>query len=475
MCGRYASSRQPEDLVEEFEIRNADLPNLEPDFNVAPTKEVYAVVERPPSGDKEATPERQLRALTWGLVPFWAKDPKVGNRMINARMETVAEKPAYRRAFERRRAILPADGYYEWYPTEELTKAGKPRKQPYFIRPKDDGVLAMAGLYEIWRDPAKDEDDPTRFLWTCTVLTTSAEDSLGHIHDRMPLMLSPDRYEQWLDPRTNNTDDLLALLEPAAPGRLEAFPVSTLVSNVKNNGPELVEPLPLDDGPLDHLPEEETGLMPPERMVPTPKGDARVVIRRAKRPLATLVLTHGAGGGIDAPDLVRLARTLPQQDISVVLVEMPWRVAGKKIAPAPPVIDECYTAVLDDMRMRSPLVLGGRSAGARSACRIARGVGCPRRAGAVLPAAPSGPAGEVPSRRAPGAAGCRRSSYRASATRSARRRSSPTASTSPSCRTPTIRLKVPKSAELSQADALAVVLEATLEWVVREISGNRND
>ena len=135
MCGRYASSRQPEDLVEEFEIRNHELPHLEPDFNVAPTKEVYAVVERPPSGEKESAPERQLRVLTWGLVPFWAKDPKIGSRMINARMETVAEKPAFRRAFEKRRAILPADGYFEWYPTEELTKAGKPRKQPYFIRP----------------------------------------------------------------------------------------------------------------------------------------------------------------------------------------------------------------------------------------------------------------------------------------------------------------------------------------------------
>jgi putative SOS response-associated peptidase YedK len=259
MCGRYASSRRPEDLVEEFEIRPGhdagDLPDLEPDFNVAPTKEVYAVVERPPrddageNADQPTEPERQLRALTWGLVPFWAKDPKIGNRMINARMETVAEKPAYRRAFERRRAILPADGYYEWYPTEELTQAGKPRKQPYFIKPKDGGVLAMAGLYEIWRDPTKGEDDPTRFLWTCTVLTTSAEDSLGHIHDRMPLMLAPERYDQWLDPRVNDRDSLLALLEPAAPGRLEAFPVSTLVSNVKNNGPELVEPLPLEPVP----------------------------------------------------------------------------------------------------------------------------------------------------------------------------------------------------------------------------------
>ncbi len=251
MCGRYASSRQPEDLVEEFDIRNSELPRLEPDWNVAPTKEVYAVVERPPSGEKESAPERQLRVLTWGLVPFWAKDPKVGNKMINARMETVAEKPAYRRAFEKRRAILPADGYFEWYPTEELTKAGKPRKQPYFIRPADGGVLAMAGLYEIWRDPDKDEDDPTRFRWTCTVLTTTAEDSLGQIHDRMPLMLSPERYDAWLDPRNNSKDDLLALLEPAAPGRLEAFPVSKLVSNVKNNGPELVDPLPLEELPAD--------------------------------------------------------------------------------------------------------------------------------------------------------------------------------------------------------------------------------
>ncbi len=256
MCGRYASSRAPEDLVEEFEVHQVDLPRLEPDWNVAPTKEVYAVVERPPSGSSgdegsQAAPQRQLRAMTWGLVPFWAKDPAVGSRMINARMETVAEKPAYRRAFERRRALLPADGYYEWYPTAALTKAGKPRKQPYFIRPADGGVLAMAGLYEIWRDPERSEDDPDRFRWTCTVITTAAEDSLGRIHDRMPLMLTPDRYDAWLDPTAHDRDALLDLLTPAAPGRLEAFPVPTLVSNVRNNGAELVEPLPLSDLPED--------------------------------------------------------------------------------------------------------------------------------------------------------------------------------------------------------------------------------
>ncbi|MGZ4445498.1 MAG: SOS response-associated peptidase [Nocardioides sp.] len=248
MCGRYASSRRPEDLIEEFEVVADRVPApLEPDYNVAPTKEVYAVVERPPAADE--SPERQLRVLTWGLVPSWAKDPSIGNRMINARMETVAEKPAYKRAFAKRRCLLPADGYFEWYPTSQLTAAGKPRKQPFFIRPADHGVLAMAGLYEIWRDPARADDDPDRFRWTCTVITTDAEDSLGHIHDRMPLMVERDRWAEWLDPRTSEQGSLLDLLVPAAPGRLEAFPVSTLVSNVRNNGPELVEPLPLEDVP----------------------------------------------------------------------------------------------------------------------------------------------------------------------------------------------------------------------------------
>ena len=251
MCGRYASSRKPEHLVEEFDVVDSRIEKpLEADYNVAPTKEVYAVMERRPSRDSEEEPRRQLRALRWGLVPSWAKDPAIGNRMINARMETVAEKPAFKRAFAARRCLLPADGYFEWYPTSQTTKAGKPRKQPFFIRPRDGGVLAMAGLYEIWRDPTRDDEDPERFRWTCTVLTTQAEDSVGHIHDRMPLMVEPERWEAWLDPATDDTDDLLGLLVPAAPGRLEAYPVPTLVSNVRNNGPELVEPIPLEESLL---------------------------------------------------------------------------------------------------------------------------------------------------------------------------------------------------------------------------------
>jgi putative SOS response-associated peptidase YedK len=253
MCGRYASSRRPEDLVEEFEIDKVEVKEtLQPDYNVAPTKQVYAVVERAPRQDPDdgaeptAAPERQLRTLTWGLVPFWAKDPSIGNRMINARMETVHEKPAYRRAFTSRRCLLPADGYFEWYPTEQRTKAGKPVKQPFFIHPADGGVLAMAGLYEIWRDPTRTDDDPQRFRWTCTVLTTSAEDSVGHIHDRMPLLVEPDRYGAWLDPGNGEVEDLKRLLVPAAPGRLEAYPVSTAVNNVRNNGPELLEALDVE-------------------------------------------------------------------------------------------------------------------------------------------------------------------------------------------------------------------------------------
>ena len=139
-------------------------------------------------------------------------------------METVAEKPAYRRAFSSRRCLLPADGYYEWYPTQQLGKSGKPLKQPFFIRPKDHGVLAMAGLYEIWRDPDKAEDDPDRFRWTCTVITTDAEDDVGHIHDRMPLMVEQDRWSSWLDPTTKDKDDAARPAGARRAGRARGLP-----------------------------------------------------------------------------------------------------------------------------------------------------------------------------------------------------------------------------------------------------------
>jgi len=247
MCGRYASSHDPTDIAAEFDIEQAELPHIDPDWNVAPTKEAYVVVERPDRGKDDPTPKRQLRVMTWGLVPFWSKNADSASRMINARMETIAEKPAFRRAFRQRRALIPADGYYEWYESRARTSTGKPVKQPYFVRPRGDELLAMAGLYEIWRDPAKSDDDPARFRWTMTVITTTAEDELGQIHERMPLMLERDRYSDWLDPANNDTRELLDLLQPAAPGRLLAQPVSPFVSNVRNNGPELVVPIGFEE------------------------------------------------------------------------------------------------------------------------------------------------------------------------------------------------------------------------------------
>jgi putative SOS response-associated peptidase YedK len=248
VCGRYAASRNPADLVEEFEVEQVEVPEpLPPDYNVAPTKPVYAVLARRTrdSGDDEP-PVRQLRVVRWGLVPSWAKDPSIGSRMINARMETVAEKPAFRRAFARRRCLLPADGYYEWYASKQ---DGKTVKQPFFIHPKDGGVLAMAGLYEFWRPKDADPEDPDAWLTTCTVLTTNAEDALGRIHDRMPLLVEPARYAEWLDPDVDDPDRLRSLLVPAAPGRLDAYPVSREVNNVRNNGERLLEPVPAEEPP----------------------------------------------------------------------------------------------------------------------------------------------------------------------------------------------------------------------------------
>jgi putative SOS response-associated peptidase YedK len=247
MCGRYATARNPDDLVEEFGIdRVAVDEQLAPNYNVAPTDPVYAVLERV---DKEHRaeqhpPQRQLRVVRWGLVPSWAKDPKIGSRLINARAETLAEKPAFRKAFVSRRCLLPADGYYEWY--SEDGAADTPRKgakkQPFFIHNPRGGIVPMAGLYEFWRDPnAPEGTDP--WLWSCTVITTEAADDLGRIHDRMPMLVEPQNWDTWLDPRIDDTDVLQQLLVPAAPGRLAAYAVSTEVNDVRNNGPELIAPI----------------------------------------------------------------------------------------------------------------------------------------------------------------------------------------------------------------------------------------
>ncbi|MFC3575085.1 SOS response-associated peptidase [Streptomyces yaanensis] len=241
MCGRYVSTRAPEDLVRLFGVTDWNRQDaLEPSWNVAPTDDVWAVLERAQRGGGPVG--RQLRPLRWGLVPSWAEDPGIGARMINARVETVHEKPAFRHAFRKRRCLLPADGFYEWQQIS-ATDTAKARKQPYFISSEDGQVMALAGLYEFWRDPAVAEDDEPAAWWTtCTIITTDATDAAGRIHPRMPLAVAPDRRDAWLDPAQQDPDRLRALLNPPAGGRLDARPVSLAVNDVRNNGPRLLDP-----------------------------------------------------------------------------------------------------------------------------------------------------------------------------------------------------------------------------------------
>ncbi|MHB2024225.1 MAG: SOS response-associated peptidase [Mycobacteriales bacterium] len=229
MCGRYVSARPVAEIAATFGVPPSCVEAaLEPDYNVAPTKSVYAVVHR-----DRGEPTRELKVMRWGLVPPWAKDPSIGARLINARAETVASKPAFRRAFARRRCLLPADGFYEWWQPDQSGA----RKQPFFIRPRDRAILALAGLYEFWR-----ADQTSTWLVTTTVLTTDAPDELGRIHQRAPLLIEPDGWAEWLDPKLSG-EAVAPLLIPAVPGRLEAYPVDALVNNVRNNSKELIEPL----------------------------------------------------------------------------------------------------------------------------------------------------------------------------------------------------------------------------------------
>ncbi|MER7244671.1 SOS response-associated peptidase [Kribbella sp. NPDC000426] len=165
-------------------------------------------------------------------------------RMINARAETVHEKPAYRSAFRSRRALIPVDAFYEWLETDQVGTAGKKLKQPFVLRPADGLTLSLAGLYEVWYDKSLPDDDPNRIVPTYTIITTTATDSVGRIHDRMPMAITPDRWDEWLDPRNHDVDQLRSLLAPPADGSLDMYAVSKAVNSVKNNGPELLEPLP---------------------------------------------------------------------------------------------------------------------------------------------------------------------------------------------------------------------------------------
>ena len=263
MCGRYAASARPDELVEAFDVDedHSDEPTRsllkrpqspapgEPDYNMAPSKQALVVLTRAPREAREsaadAAPTRQLRLLTWGLVPSWAKDVKIGQRMTNARAESVLGKGAFARAALSRRCIVPAEGWYEWQASPTATDAkGKPRKQPFFVHRADGDPVAFAGLYEFWRDRDLPDDDPDAWLTTFTIITTAAEPGLDRIHDRQPLVLDRDQWSDWLDPEEKDPEVVRGLLEHSDPGRFVAHPVGRGVGATSNNGPGLVEPAP---------------------------------------------------------------------------------------------------------------------------------------------------------------------------------------------------------------------------------------
>jgi putative SOS response-associated peptidase YedK len=228
MCGRYVQVSSPELLAERFHVTEAAVDGRDADYNVAPRKTVPVVVQR-------AADRRVLEEMRWGLVPSWARDRTIGDRLINARAEGLAAKASYKGPFRRRRCIIPADAFYEW-----RVVPGQKRKQPVLLRARDGEPLAFGGLWDTWRDP----DDPgSPWLVTCVIITTEANDTVRPIHDRMPALLAEADWDRWLDPRITDPAEVAPLLVPAPPDVLTAVDVSTRVNDVRNNGPELVAPL----------------------------------------------------------------------------------------------------------------------------------------------------------------------------------------------------------------------------------------
>lgn len=222
MCGRFVLTAPGRMVAEEFMLDHE--PDMQERYNIAPTQYVAAV--RIPT--KEAG--RELAFLRWGLIPFWAKDEKIGYRTINARSETVESKPAFRAAFKYRRCLIPATGFFEW------KRVNGKKKQPLFIRMKGEALFALAGLWESWENPEG------LVIESCAILTTDANELLQEIHDRMPVILPKEAYEQWLDPALQKADKLKPILEPYSSEAMETYPVSEYVNKPQNTGPECIEP-----------------------------------------------------------------------------------------------------------------------------------------------------------------------------------------------------------------------------------------
>jgi putative SOS response-associated peptidase YedK len=217
MCGRFTLHHSVDELAKRFGVELVQT-DVTPSYNVAPTQRVAVV-----TGDRE----RSLQSFVWGLVPFWAKDPSIGNRMINARAETVAEKPAYKHAFQRRRCLIPADGFFEW------KKDGKV-KTPMYIRFPDSRLFAFAGIWERWTPP---EGEPVN---SCSIITVEPNELMSSIHDRMPAILEPDAEAEWLDADSSDPVKLQSLLHPYPDGELTASPVSRRVNSPSTNDPSCI-------------------------------------------------------------------------------------------------------------------------------------------------------------------------------------------------------------------------------------------
>ncbi len=240
MCGRFVQASSVELLAERFGVGEIGIEaGREPDYNVTPRAWVPVVRERA----RDDPPTRVLSLLRWGLVPSWAKSPAIGDKQINARAESVAERPAYHRAFRKRRCIVPADAFYEWKaPTETPASPRRPAKVPYAVRRRDGEPLALAGLWEIWRDPAvAGDDDPDAWLRTCVIVTTRANGLLAPIHDRMPVVLPEDVWDTWLDPKNEDVEELVRLLVPPPDEWFDVYEVSTRVNKPENNDADLLQ------------------------------------------------------------------------------------------------------------------------------------------------------------------------------------------------------------------------------------------
>jgi putative SOS response-associated peptidase YedK len=220
MCGRFRLTRRDREIREHFDI--ADEYDWKPRYNIAPT-DIVPVVRQDPK-----KPMRTLSGMRWGLIPYWSKDAKNAARMINARSETVAEMPAYRDSFERRRCLIPADGFYEW-------KRGGKAKQPFNFSMKDNSIFGLAGIWDRWKNPAGE------VIESCSILTTAPNALLADIHDRMPVIMQPDSYDLWLDPGFKNAAELSGLLIPFDPSPMKRYAVSSHVNSVKNDDPECSE------------------------------------------------------------------------------------------------------------------------------------------------------------------------------------------------------------------------------------------